>query len=58
MPADIANDTILYNGDKTVHAKLVLMMAKDTAFEMFGNNLEPDYAIRKRKINATKTFGD
>ena len=43
-------------GKKTVHTELIPILVRGTAFEVLGNNTEPDHEIRKRRENATKAF--
>ena len=56
MPEDMAVDNMQCNGDKTVHVELIPKKARETAFELLGNNTNPDLEIVKRRGNATKAF--
>jgi len=56
MPADMAVDKMQCNGEKTVHVELLPGESRKTAFEILGNNIDPDQEIRKRRENATKAF--
>jgi len=56
MPDDMAIDKMQCNREKTVHTELIPILARETAFEVLGNNTEPDHEIRKRRENATKAF--
>jgi hypothetical protein len=52
----MAIDKMQCNGDKTVHVELLPGESRRTAFEILGNNIDPDQEIRKRRENATKAF--
>ena len=56
MPTDMAVDKMQCNGGKTVHVELVPETARTTAFEILGNNTDPDLEVVKRRGNATKAF--
>jgi hypothetical protein len=56
MPTDMAVDKMQCNGGKTVHVELVPETARTTAFEILGNNTNPNLEIVKRRSNATKAF--
>ena len=56
MPDDMAVDNMQCNREKTVHTELIPILARETAFEVLGNNTEPVHEINKRRENATKAF--
>ena len=45
MPDDMAVDNMQCNRDKTVHTELTPILARETAFEVLGNNTEPVHEI-------------